>query len=150
MEIRIGNRTIPMLLSTYETLAIQNEIGFTVAQLRERVFGIEHNLETDEYTCSIKGDPEKLRKFGALIRILGNAGLEEAGQKPDLTDKWVLRNIKPGMLIPYVIQLTDIINDAMEMESGKPQSGPIDEGLEEENRKKERESLPTGESSPAD
>ena len=150
MEIRIGNRTVPMLLSTYEMLAIQNEIGCTVAQLRERVFGIEHNLETDEYTCNIKGDPEKLRKFGILIRILGNAGLEEAGQKPDLTDKWVLRNIKPGMLIPYVIQLTDIINDAMAMESGKPQNGPVDEGLEEENRKKERESLPTGESSPAD
>ena len=31
-----------------------------------------------------------------LIRILGNAGLEEAGEAPDLTDKKVLRAMKPA------------------------------------------------------
>ena len=150
MEIKIGSRTVPMLLTTFELIAIQEEIGCTVGQLRDQVFGIEHNLETDEYTFTLATDREKLKKFGTLIRILGNAGLEEAGQAPDLTDKWILRNMKPAMIMPYMMILTEVINDAMKLEAKGEQSGPVDEGLEEENRKKERESLPTGGSSPAD
>ena len=140
MEIMIGGRNIPLMLTTYELIAIQEEIGCTVGQLRDQVFGIEHNLETDEYSFSLATDKEKMRKFGALIRILGNAGLEEAGQEPDLTDKWILRHMKPAMIMPFVIILTEVVNDAMRMESGKEETGPVDEGLEEENRKKERES----------
>ena len=86
MEINIGNRKIPMTLTTFEMIAIQEEIGCTVGQLREEVFGLEKNLETDEYTFSLVEDKERLRKFGKLIRILGNAGLEEAGQEADLTE----------------------------------------------------------------
>ena len=140
MEIMIGGRNIPLMLTTYELIAIQEEIGCTVGQLRDQVFGIEHNLETDEYSFSLATDKEKMRKFGALIRILGNAGLEEAGHEPDLTDKWILRHMKPAMIMPFVIILTEVVNDAMRMESGKEETGPVDEGLEEENRKKERES----------
>ena len=150
MEIKIGNRTIPMTLTTFEMIAIQDEIGCTVGQLRDQVFGLEQNLETDEYSFKMVDDKDRLKKFGTLIRILGNAGLEEAGQKPDLTDKWVLRNIRPAMIMAYTIAITSVINEAMRMETGQQQEGPVDEGLEEENRKKEQESLPTGESSPAD
>ena len=140
MEIMIGGRDIPLMLTTYELIAIQEEIGCTVGQLRDQVFGIEHNLETDEYSFSLATDKEKMKKFGTLIRILGNAGLEEAGQEPDLTDKWVLRHMRPAMIMPFVILLTEVVNDAMRMESGETQTGPVDEALEEENRKKERES----------
>jgi len=140
MEIMIGGRDIPLMLTTYELIAIQEEIGCTVGQLRDQVFGIEHNLETDEYSFSLATDKEKMKKFGTLIRILGNAGLEEAGQEPDLTDKWILRHMRPAMIMPFVILLTEVVNDAMKMESGETQTGPVDEALEEENRKKERES----------
>ena len=140
MDIKIGNREIPMALTTYELIAIQEEIGCTVGQLRDEVFGIEHNLETDEYKFTVVNDKEKLKKFGKLLRILGNAGLEEAGQEPDLTDKWILRHMRPAMIMPFVILLTEVVNDAMKMESGGTQTGPVDEALEEENRKKERES----------
>jgi len=140
MEIMIGGRDIPLMLTTYELIAIQEEIGCTVGQLRDQVFGIEHNLETDEYSFSLATDKEKMKKFGTLIRILGNAGLEEAGQEPDLTDKWILRHMRPAMIMPFVILLTEVVNDAMKMESGGTQTGPVDEALEEENRKKERES----------
>lgn len=140
MEIMIGGRDIPLMLTTYELIAIQEEIGCTVGQLRDQVFGIEHNLETDEYSFSLATDKEKMKKFGTLIRILGNAGLEEAGHEPDLTDKWVLRHMRPAMIMPFVILLTEVVNDAMKMESGETQTGPVDEALEEENRKKERES----------
>ena len=150
MDIKIGDREIPMALTTYELIAIQEEIGCTVGQLRDEVFGIEHNLETDEYKFTVANDKEKLKKFGTLLRILGNAGLEEAGQEPDLTDKWILRNMKPGMIMAYVVVATAVINDAMKMETAQNQeSGPVDEVLEEENRKKEPGSSHTGESAPA-
>lgn len=151
MDIKIGNREIPMALTTYELIAIQEEIGCTVGQLRDEVFGIEHNLETDEYKFTVANDKEKLKKFGKLLRILGNAGLEEAGQEPDLTDKWILRNMKPGMIMAYVVVATAVINDAMKMETAqkKENNGPVDELLEEENRKKEPGSSRTGESAPA-
>ena len=140
MEIKIGGRTIPMAMTTYEMIAIQEEIGCTVGQLRDEVFGIEQNLETGEYKFTVVTDREKLKKFGILLKILGNAGLEEAGQEPDLTDKWILRHMRPAMIMPFVILLTEVVNDAMKMESGGTQTGPVDEALEEENRKKERES----------
>ena len=150
MDIKIGGREIPMALTTFELIAIQDEIGCTVGQLRDEVFGIEHNLETDEYKFTVVNDKEKLKKFGTLLRILGNAGLEEAGQEPDLTDKWILRHMKPAMIMAYVVVATAVINDAMKMETAESQeSGPVDEMLEEENRKKEPGSSPTGESAPA-
>ena len=150
MEIKIGGRTVPMVLTVFEMVAIQEEIGCTIGQVRDEIFGLEHNLETDEYSFSMLEDKEKLKKFGRLIRILGNAGLEEEGQKPDLTDKWVLRNIRPAMLMPYVMAVTGVLNDAMKMESADEQKGQVDEVLEEQNRKKEPGSLPTGESAPTD
>ena len=147
--IRIGEREIPMLMTSYEMIAIQEEIGCTVGQLRDEVFAIEHDVETDVYKCLIRDDREKLKKFAALVRILGNAGLEEAGEEPDLTDKWILRNIKPGMMLVYVMLVAAVVNDAMSMETSEMTEGPVDEVLAEENRKKEPGSLHTGESAPA-
>lgn len=150
MEIMIGGRTIPLLLTTWELIAIQEDVGCTVAQIRDRIFGIERDLETDEYSFHLLEDREKMKRFGALIRILGNAGLEEAGQEPDLTDKWILRHMQPAMVVPFMMILTQVINDAMKIENQANTDGPVDEKLEEDNRKKERRSLPTGESAPAD
>ena len=148
ITLKIGGREIPMAMTVFEMIAIQEEIGCTVGQLRDEVFGIDHDLETDEYKFNLISDKDKMKKFGTLMRILGNAGLEEAGQKPDLTDKWILRNMKPGMIMSYVIAMMAVVNDAMKTEVTAKDDGPVDEGLEEENRKKEQGSLPTGESAP--
>ena len=140
ITLRIGGREFPLMLSTYEAIAIQEEIGCTIAQMRDDVFGVEHNLETDEYTFNIVRDKDKMQKLGKLIRICGNAGLEEDGQEPDLTDKWILRNLKPGMIVAYSAVMMAVVNDAMRTEISEKQaeeSGPVDEVLAEENRKKE-------------
>lgn len=139
MEIKIGERTVPVLLSTLEMAEIQEEIGCTVGQLRDEVFGLQVDLETDKVTFGIVEDGKKIKKFATLIRILGNAGLEEAGQEPDLTDKWILRHMKPGMIMAYVVGITAVINESMRIETGEKKEGPVDEVLEEENRKKEQE-----------
>ena len=149
-EIEIGGRTIPLMLTTYELIAIQDEVGCTIGQIKENIFGIEHNLETDEYTFSMMKDKEKMKRFGTLLRIIGNAGLEEKGEEPDLTDKWILRHIRPAQIVPFMMIVTEVINDAMKIENIQKNDGPVDEKLEEDNAKKEQRSIPTGESAPAD
>ena len=144
MEINLGGRKIPLLLTTLELIDIQEEIGCTVAQLRDEVFGITEDEEPDEngkpvFRFGVMNDPKKIRKMGTLIRILGNAGLEEQGEEPDLTDKWVLRALPPGWIIPMAVILVSVVNEAMKQEkTEEKQSGPVDVTIEEENRKKEQ------------
>ena len=138
-EIKIGGRTIPLLYTTYELIEIQEAIGCTGHQLRDEVFGIRLEDEDDPtsvvFDC-VK-DGKKTKNLGKLIRILGNAGLEEKGEPADLTDKWVLRNIKPGMIIAYALAAYAVVNAGNRMEDvGYKTEGPVDEGLEEQEAKK--------------
>ena len=139
--IKIGGREIPLLYTTYELVEIQEAIGCTGHQLRDEVFGIHLADENDPssvvFDCVTDG--KKTKKLGTLIRILGNAGLEQEGQEPDLTDKWVLRSIKPGMTMVYVIAMVAVITEGNKIESTTPdeEKGPVDEGREEQNAKKQ-------------
>ena len=138
-EIKIGGRTVPLYYTTYEMIAIQEEIGCTAYQLRDEVFGIRQEDEDDPESIrfDIVTDGKKMKKLGTLIRILGNAGLEERGDKPDLTDKWILRNIKPVMILPYSVAVMAELTAGNEIETGdEEQKGPVDETLEEQNAKK--------------
>lgn len=137
-EIKIGGRTIPLMLTCMEMPMIQEEIGCTAAQMRTEVFGIQMNEETGDYEIHMMEDSGKIRKLGVLLRIMGNAGLEEAGKEPDLTDKWVLRRMKPGMALAFAIVAMTVVNEAMSMETAEEaEKGPVDEILREENAKKE-------------
>ena len=139
IEINIGGRIVPLNYSAYEMIAIQQDIGCTAFQLKEVVFGVR--LENVDDPKSLKldvvNDPERVEKLGKLIRILGNAGLEEKGEPADLTDKWVLRNMKPAMVLAYAVAALSEIIMGNTMEAKKEESGPVDEGLEEEQAKKQ-------------
>ncbi len=140
-EIKIGKRSIPMYYSTFEMIAIQEEIGCTAFQLKEQVFGIRQVDEDDPMSIVMDcvTEPEKTKKLATLIRILGNAGLEEDGQEPNLTDKWILRNMRPSMVMAYAIAAMAVITEGnkVEVPEDDKQTGPVDEGLEEENAKKQ-------------
>ena len=84
-------------------------------------------------------EAERTEKLCRLIRILGNAGLDEKGEAADLTDKWVMRHMKPSMIVPYAVTVLAEIIEGNSMESPKTdeQKGPVDEGLEEEIAKKQ-------------
>jgi hypothetical protein len=145
-EIKIGKRSIPLFYSTYETIAIQREIGCTAFQLKDTVFGTETIDEDKEPTLdnirlTVDKDPDKMEKLGILIKILGNAGLEESGQEPDLTAKWILRNMKPVMIPIYAMVLMGVIvaGNIMEAKEDKPKNEETDVILEEENAKKQPE-----------
>ena len=139
--IKIGGREIPLFYSTMEMISIQDEIGCTAFELNDAVFGIKKDEEDEDSQVrfGVITDAGKTKKLGTLIRILGNAGLEEEGQDPDLTDKWILRHIKPGMIMVYVIALIAVLTEGNKIESTRKEeeSGPVDEGLEEENAKKQ-------------
>ena len=140
--MKLGGREIPLYYSTYETIAIQEEIGCTAYQLKEVVFGAEKideelGWEPENMRLTVANDPEKMKKLGTLIRILGNAGLEEEGQAPDLTDKWILRNMKPGSVLLYAVIALAVISTGNSMEAKEENQGPVDEILEEENAKKQ-------------
>ena len=140
-EIKIGKREIPLFYSTFEMVAIQEEIGCTAFQLREEVFGIRQEDEDDPMSIRMEcaTDPEKTKKLGTLIRILGNAGLEENGEKGDLTDKWILRNMKPALIMAYAVAAMAVIVEGNRIEAPETeeQQGPVDEVLEEQNAKKQ-------------
>ena len=142
-EIKIGGREIPLFYSSYEMIAIQDEIGCTAFQLNDEVFGIKKEEDEDgnekpEVRFGVVTDPQKTKKLGTLIRILGNAGLEEKGEKPDLTDKWILRNMKPVMILAYAVAVLAEINTGNKIEKDPSEnSGPVDETLEEQNAKKQ-------------
>lgn len=138
-EIRIGERTVPLFYSSFEMIAIQQEIGCTAYQLRDEVFGIRQEDEDDPMSIrlDVVTDPVKTKKLGTLIRILGNAGLEEKGADGDLTDKWILRRMKPAMIMPYALAAMAEINEGNKIEKpAEEQEGPVDEGLEELQAKK--------------
>ena len=145
-EIKIGKRSIPLYYSTYETISIQREIGCTAFQLKDTVFGTEtidedKDITLDNIRLTVDKDPDKMEKLGILIKILGNAGLEESGQEPDLTAKWILRNMKPVMIPIYAMVLMGVIvaGNIMEAKEDKPKNEETDVILEEENAKKQPE-----------
>lgn len=144
-EIKIGGREIPLFYSTYETIEIQREIGCTAFQLNDNVFGVElideeKEAKLENVRLNVAKDPDKTERLGKLIRILGNAGLEESGQEPDLTDKWVLRNMKPAMILMYAVAVMAVITNGNVMEAKAEKTGePVDEIKEEQEAKKQPE-----------
>ena len=128
-------REIPLVYTTWEMKEIQEELGPLSKAIRT-VLG--RNPEDEEDT-SLYGSAEHLKAMAALIRILGNAGLEEAGENPDLTDKKVLRALKPAEMINAINACMEAMNEGMSSEiPQKKKTGPVDVVLEEIEKKKER------------
>jgi len=138
-EIKIGGRVLPLSYTAFEMIEIQKQIGCTAFQLKDEVFGIRQEDEDDPQSIRIDviKDPERLEKMGKLIAVLANAGLEENGQEPDVTYKWVLRNMKPSLILSYAIATMSEIANGNMMEAKAEENGPVDEGLEEERAKKQ-------------
>ena len=90
VTINLKGREVPLVYTTQEMLTIQEEIA-PLGQVIPLVTG--RNPE-DEKDRSPFAGPEHLKAATKLLRIMGNAGLEESGEEPDLTDKKVARSIQ--------------------------------------------------------
>ena len=141
VTITLGTREIPLVYTTYEMLTIQQEIAPLSKAIR-LVLGRDPEVDDEKDPAGNRyGSPEHLAAAATLIRILGNAGLEEAGEEADLTDKRVLRMLKPSELANAVSGCMDAMNEGMASEfPEKEKEGPVNVTLEKINKKKEKES----------
>ena len=137
-ELQIGGREIPLHYSTFEMIEIERALGCTAYELNSKVLGLRQTDEDDptKVEMDIFRNPDMKENLGKLIRILGNAGLEEAGETADLTDRWVLKHMKPGMVMIYAVAVMAVVNEGNQMEMKKEDSGPVDETLQIEQGKK--------------
>ena len=135
-SITLKGREIPLLYTVYEMKQIQEELGDLSAVL----FRITGRDPKDEDNTDPYGGLDHLNSLATLIRILGNAGLEEAGEAPDLTEKKIMRAMKPKELILMANECLECMTDGMLSEIPEaPQEGPVDVTLEEMEKKKETE-----------
>ena len=129
----LKGREVPLLYTTYEMMLIQRDIG-PIGKAIKIVLG--RNPE-DEADNSLYAGADHLKAVATMIRILGNAGLEEAGEAADLTDKKVLRALRPADRIAAISDCMDAMNEGMASEiPEKEETGPVDVTLEEMNKKK--------------
>ena len=132
--INLRGREVPLIYTVYEMKTIQEEI----APLGDLMYKISGRNRDDEEDTSRYGGAEHLEAIAKLIRILGNAGLEEAGEAPDLTDKKVLRAMRPAEVGTAIGACVEAMNEGMQSEVPDPkeESGePVDVTLEEMKKK---------------
>lgn len=135
-EILLKGREIPLLYTVYEMKQIQEDMG----PLGDLFYMIMGSSREDPENRDGFGTPKHLDALAKLVRILGNAGLEEAGENPDLTEKKILRAIKPGDIADMVTACAKAITEGVESEIPEEKSEkPVDVTLEEINKKKERD-----------
>ena len=136
VTITLKGREIPLVLSTLEMQTIQEEIC-PIGEFLQMLFG---RTPEDEETASRFMSAEHLRTVIRAVRILGNAGLDEAGKAPDLTDKWVGRALKPAQVNEAANACVKAFDIAMSSEIPPEKTeGPVDVTLEQMNKKKEQE-----------
>lgn len=135
-SITLKGKEIPLAYTVWEMKQIQEEI----ANLSDFQYVILGRNKDDEEDNSRYGGPEHLMAVATLIRILGNAGLEEAGEAPDLTDKKILRAMRPADLVEAINACMTAMSEGMKSEiPEKKEEGPVDVTLEEMKKKKETE-----------
>lgn len=135
VTITLKGREIPLLYTTQEMLTIQEEIG----PLNEAVRLVTGRNPKDENDMTWYGSAKHLAAAAKMIKILGNAGLEEAGHDADLKEKQILRAIKPADMPEAVQKCMEAMTEGMESEYPKEEkTGPVDVTLEEIEAKKNK------------
>lgn len=130
--INLKGREVPLLYTTYEMKQIQEEIA-PLGKAMQLVLGRNPD---DEKDLSGYMGAEHLKHAVTLIRILGNAGLEEAGEVPDLTEKKIMRALRPADIIEAINACMNAMTEGMESEiPPKEEDGPVDVTLEDMKKK---------------
>lgn len=136
ITIELGGRTIPLIYTVWEMKQVQEDIG-PLSRAMDLAMGKNPDDEKDRSMFLSK---EHLKAATAMIRIMGNAGLEEAGENPDLTEKKILRMMRIDEIAQVENACVDAMNEAMASEiPEKKEEGPVDVTLEEIEKKKEKD-----------
>lgn len=135
ITIEIGGRTIPLRFKMDEFAEIEEEIG--------NMIDVKEKIMTGK---------KRIRNIMNIIRIMGNAGLKHAGEKPDITNEWLNENMKPNLLMTYQVAILAVMTaeGASEAQKEYDENSERDLVLEEIQKKKEPTSLHTDGSSIGD
>ena len=116
--VEIGGRVIPLKYTMRELADMEEQIG-TMDQFRDLI---------------LEGR-KRLRNMAAAIRIMGNAGLKDAGEEANLTDDGVLDAMDPNKMKTYQIAVLAAFTGGWKMETEEEKEHDV--VLEEIERKKE-------------
>ena len=134
ITINLKGREIPLIYTVWEMKQIQEELG-PISRAISLVLGRNPD---DKEDMSKYGGAEHLGAAATMIKILGNAGLEETGKAGDLKEKTILRAMRPSELGEILNACMDAMNEGMASEiPPKKKTGPVDVVLEEIEEKKE-------------
>lgn len=130
--ITLKGREIPLLYTSYEMKTVQEEI----APINKAIRLVTGRNPEDADDMSMFGGAEHIGALAAMVRILGNAGLEESGQEADLTDKMVLRALRPNQLVNAIDAVSEAMAEGMKSEiPEEEEEGPVDVTLEQMKKK---------------
>ena len=139
VTITLRGREVPLLYTTQEMLTIQENLG-PIDKALKLIMGRNPDDETGEDKSLFAGAGH-LKALATAICILGNAALDEAGETPDLTEKKVLRALRPTEIGDSINLIMEAMREGMASEiPDKKPDGPVDVTLEEMNKKKEKAS----------
>lgn len=136
-SIVLKGREYPLLYTTLEMKTIQERIASPLAKAVRLCTG--RNPE-DENDTEWFGSDRHLDALAKLIVIMAEAAAEEAGGDCDLTEKKVLRAMRPTEIGDAINACMAAFADGMHSEiEPKEEKGPVDVTLEQMNKKKEKE-----------
>jgi len=119
VSVNIGGRDIPLRYTMRVQLQIEEELGMDFSEINDRLKGKKNT-----------------RVVIGLIRLMGNAGLKNAGQAADLTDDWLIDHIKPGFTTTYRIAAMAAVTAGWFMENEQQDNSEAKDDILEEIRKK--------------
>ena len=135
-KVTLKGREIPLLYTVWEMKQMAEEVAPIGKAINILLGRNPDNPEDTSGYCT----KEHISAVGKAVAILGNAGLEDAGEEPNLTEKWVLRAMRPADMAGIVTEVIGAMSDGMASEiPDRKQDGPVDVTLEEMNKKKEKE-----------
>ena len=122
LTLKIGDRKIPLRFRMKQFIELEEELG-NLIDIKEKLLSDRHRLKTLVFT----------------IRVLGNAGLEAAGEEPDLTEEWLEEHMEPHGLMAYQIAVLACLSKetASQAQQEENENKERDLVLEEINAKKE-------------
>ena len=137
VSINLKGREIPLLYTSLEMKTIQEEI----APLSKAIRLVTGRNPEDENDTSMFGSAEHIGALAKMVTILSNAGLEDAGQEADLTEKKVMRALRPNQLGYAISVVSEAMAEGMRSEiPEKEDDGPVDVTLEQMKKKETKES----------
>lgn len=122
VKVTIGGREIPLRFRMNQFMEIEEEIG-ALGKINELL---------------LTGN-KRIRNVMTCIRIMGNAGLAAAKQKPDLTNEWLIENMDQYKLAEYQLAVLDCMKkeDESQAKNEESEEKERDLVLEEIEQKKD-------------